>query len=161
MLSEDENDMIELEFTDQLLRVSFSGIEIITKLIENKFPDYQRVIPNYSNHLIINRLLVQQGLQRAAILSNEKSRGVRFILTSDTLRITSNNNEQEEALVEIEIEYEGENLDIGFNINYLMDGLTSIQSDLVIFSFGNANSSVLISSPENHDFRYVVMPMRI
>lgn len=161
LLSDDENDEIEIEFSAQQLKASFSGIELITKVIEGKFPDYQRVIPNYSNHLGINRTLVQQALQRAAILSNEKFRGVRFVLTERNLCIISSNSEQEEAQVEIETDYHGEAIDIGFNVNYLLDGLNSIQSEVAIFSFGNPNSSILISSPDDQDFRYVVMPMRI
>lgn len=152
---------IEIEFSTQQLKATFSGIELITKLIEGKFPDYQRVIPNYSNHLSINRTLVQQALQRAAILSNEKFRGVRFVLTEKNLCIISSNSEQEEAQVEIETDYHGDAIDIGFNVNYLLDGLNSIHSESVIFSFGNPNSSILITSPDDLDFRYVVMPMRI
>ncbi len=161
LLSDDEDEIIEIEFSSQQLKASFSDLQLITKLIEGKFPDYQRVIPNYTNHLAINRLLVQQALQRAAILSNEKFRGVRFVLTEKNLCIISNNSEQEEAQVEIETDYHGEAIDIGFNVNYLLDGLSSIHSDTAIFSFGNPNSSILISSPEDLEFRYVVMPMRI
>lgn len=161
LLSDDENEEIEIEFSGQQLRANFSGIQLITKLIDGKFPDYQRVIPSYTNHLGINRLLVLQALQRAAILSNEKFRGVRFVLTEKNLCIISSNSEQEEAQVEIETDYHGEAIDIGFNVNYLLDGLNSIHSDLAIFSFGSPNSSILISSPDDQEFRYVVMPMRI
>ncbi|TAN74070.1 MAG: DNA polymerase III subunit beta, partial [Gallionella sp.] len=126
-----------------------------------KFPDYERVIPKYTNHLSMNRMLVQQALQRAAILSNEKFRGVRFVLTEKNLSIISSNSEQEEAQEEIETDYHGEAIDIGFNVNYLMDGLNNIGSEAAIFSFGDPNSSILITTPENQEFRYVVMPMRI
>jgi len=161
LLSDNEKDEIEIEFSAQQLKASFSGIQLITKLIEGKFHDYQRVIPNYINHLALNRTLVQQALQRAAILSNEKFRGVRFVLTEKNLSIISSNSEQEEAQVEIETDYHGEAIDIGFNVNYLLDGLNSISSEMAIFSFGNPNSSILITSPDNQEFRYVVMPMRI
>lgn len=157
----DDDSAIELEFSDQQLKTSFSGIQLVTKLIEGKFPDYQRVIPDYSNHLSMNRTLVQQALQRAAILSNEKFRGVRFVLTEKNLSVISSNSEQEEAQVEIETDYHGEAIDIGFNVNYLLDGLNSINSEQAIFSFGSPNSSILITSPDNQEFRYVVMPMRI
>ena len=160
LLSDDDKE-IEIEFSAQQLKATFSGIELVTKLIEGKFPDYQRVIPNYSNHLSINRTLVQQALQRAAILSNEKFRGVRFVLTEKNLCIISSNSEQEEAQVEIETDYHGEAIDIGFNVNYLLDGLNSINTEMAIFSFGNPNSSILITSPDDLEFRYVVMPMRI
>ncbi len=157
----DDDSAIELEFSDQQLKASFSGIQLVTKLIEGKFPDYQRVIPDYSNHLSMNRTLVQQALQRAAILSNEKFRGVRFVLTEKNLSVISSNSEQEEAQVEIETDYHGEAIDIGFNVNYLLDGLSSIGSEQAIFSFGSPNSSILLTSPDNQEFRYVVMPMRI
>lgn len=160
-LLNDDNETVELEFSTLQFKATFSGIELTTKLIEGKFPDYHRVIPNYSNHLSINRTLVQQALQRAAILSNEKFRGVRFVLTEKNLCIISSNSEQEEAQVEIETDYHGEAIDIGFNVNYLMDGLNSIQSEMAIFSFGNPNSSILITSADDLEFRYVVMPMRI
>ena len=109
----------------------------------------------------MNRILVQQALQRAAILSNEKFRGVRFMLTEKNLSIISSNSEQEEAQEEIETDYHGAAIDIGFNVNYLMDGLNNIGSEAAIFSFGDPNSSILITTPENQEYRYVVMPMRI
>lgn len=160
-LLSDDSDEIEIEFSSQQLKATFSGIELITKLIEGKFPDYNRVIPNYTNHLSINRTLVQQALQRAAILSNEKFRGVRFVLTDKNLCIISSNSEQEEAQVEIETDYHGAAIDIGFNVNYLLDGLNSIHTEMAIFSFGDPNSSIIITSPDDLEFRYVVMPMRI
>ena len=160
-LLEDSEELIEIEFSQQQVKASFSGITLITKVIEGKFPDYERVIPKYENHLNINRVIIQQALQRAAILSNEKFRGVRFVLTEKNLSIISSNSEQEEAQEEMEMDYHGEAIDIGFNVNYLMDGLNNINSETAIFSFGDPNSSILITSPDNLEFRYVVMPMRI
>ncbi len=160
-LLNDSDDIIEIEFSQQQVKATFSGITLITKVIEGKFPDYERVIPKYNNHLGMNRTLIQQALQRAAILSNEKFRGVRFVLTEKNLSIISSNSEQEEAQEELETEYHGEALDIGFNVNYLMDGLNNINGDTAIFSFGDPNSSILITTAENKEFRYVVMPMRI
>lgn len=157
----DTDEIVELEFSQQQVKATFSGITLITKVIDGKFPDYERVIPKYENYLSMNRILVQQALQRAAILSNEKFRGVRFVLTEKNLSIISSNSEQEEAQEEIETDYHGEALDIGFNVNYLMDGLNNISSETAIFSFGDPNSSILITTPENQEFRYVVMPMRI
>ncbi len=157
----DTEEPVEIEFTSQQVKVSFSGISLISKVIDGKFPDYERVIPKYNNHLSMNRMLVQQALQRAAILSNEKFRGVRFVLTEKNLSIISSNSEHEEAQEEIENDYHGEAIDIGFNVNYLMDGLNNISSESATFSFGDPNSSILITTPENKDFRYVVMPMRI
>lgn len=160
-LLSDTDDIVELEFTAQQVKISFSEVVLITKVIEGKFPDYERVIPNYDNKLIIDRLLIQKALQRAAILSNEKFRGVRFVLTEKNLSIISCNSEQEEAQEEIETDYHGNALDIGFNLNYLLDGLNNIKSDSVVLSFGDPNSSILMTSQANKEFRYVVMPMRI
>lgn len=160
-LLNDSEESIEIEFSQQQVKASFSGISLITKVIEGKFPDYERVIPKYDNHLNMDRITIQQALQRAAILSNEKFRGVRFVLTEKNLSIISSNSEHEEAQEEIETDYHGEAIDIGFNVNYLMDGLNNIGSETAIFSFGDPNSSILITTPDNHEFRYVVMPMRI
>jgi DNA polymerase-3 subunit beta len=155
------NENVEIEFSTQQIKLNFSGISLITKVIDGKFPDYERVIPKYNNHLSMDRVLVQQALQRAAILSNEKFRGVRFVLTENNLSIISSNSEHEEAQEEIEINYHGDVIDIGFNVNYLMDGLNNISSQAAVFSFGDPNSSILITTPETPEFRYVVMPMRI
>ena len=160
-LLSDSDENVELEFSQQQVKANFSGITLITKVIEGKFPDYERVIPKYDNHLNMERTVMQQALQRAAILSNEKFRGVRFVLTEKNLSIISSNSEQEEAQEEIETDYHGEALDIGFNVNYLMDGLNNISSSTATFSFGDPNSSILMTTPDNQEFRYVVMPMRI
>lgn len=157
----DTDDTIELEISPQQVKADFSGISLITKVIDGKFPDYERVIPRYDNHLQLERISVLQSLQRAAILSNEKLRGVRFVLTEKNLSLISSNSEQEESQEDIETDYHGEALDIGFNVNYLLDGLNHISSETATFSFGDPNSSILITTPENQEFRYVVMPMRI
>jgi DNA polymerase-3 subunit beta len=102
-----------------------------------------------------------QALQRAAILSNEKFRGVRLVLGSDQLKIICTNSEQEEAEEELEVGYKGEGLDIGFNINYLLDVLQNLATDQVVLSLGDANSSALITMHDRGDYKYVVMPMRI
>ena len=157
----DNDESVELEFSQQQVKATFSGITLITKVIEGKFPDYERVIPKYNNHLNMERTVMQQALQRAAILSNEKFRGVRFVLTEKNLSIISSNSEQEEAQEEIETDYHGDALDIGFNVNYLMDGLNNVSSTGITFSFGDPNSSILMTTPDNQEFRYVFMPMRI
>lgn len=157
----DSDDNVDLEFSQQQIKATFSGITLITKIIDGKFPDYERVIPKYENHLGMDRTIMQQALQRAAILSNEKFRGVRFVLTERNLSIISSNSEQEEAHEDIETDYHGYALDIGFNVNYLLDGLNNIGSNTAVFSFGDPNSSILMTSPDNQEYRYVVMPMRI
>jgi len=119
------------------------------------------VIPNHSNHLAVNRVTLMQALQRAAILSNEKFRGVRLLLTENNLQIISSNSEQEEAQEDIEISYGGQALDIGFNVNYLVDGISFLNSEEITLSFGDQNSSLLVTTPERENYKYVVMPMRI
>lgn len=160
-LLSDTEDKITFEFTESQARISFSEVTITSKIIDGKFPDYGRVIPNYTNHLSLDRLTLLHALQRAAILSNEKFRGVRFVLTEKNLKIISNNSEQEEAQEEIENDYHGAALDIGFNVNYLLDGLNNINSEAITLSFGDPNSSILVTVPKKEDFKYVVMPMRI
>lgn len=157
----DSDDFIELTFSQQQIKSVFSDVTLISKIIDGKFPDYERVIPKHNNHLLVNKIIIQQALQRAAILSNEKFRGVRFVLTEKNLSIISNNSEQEEAQEEIETDYHGDAIDIGFNVNYLLEGLNNIVGEEVKISFGDPNSSILITTPNNAEFRYVVMPMRI
>lgn len=157
----DTEEKIIFELAENQVKITFSDICLTTKVIDGKFPDYDRVVPNYTNHLTLDRLIILQALQRAAILSNEKFRGVRFVLTEKNLRIISNNSEQEEAQEDMETDYHGEALDIGFNVNYLLDGLNSSTSQTITFSFGDPNSSILITVPGNDEFKYVVMPMRI
>jgi len=109
----------------------------------------------------LDRMLALAALQRAAILSNEKFRGVRVVLATDLMKIVCTNSEQEEAEEELEIDYKGDPLDIGFNITYLLDALQNVNVDKVRFAFGDANSSALVTMPDRDDYKYVVMPMRI
>jgi DNA polymerase-3 subunit beta len=120
------------------------------------------VIPqNQPRKLTANRQTVIQALQRAAILSNEKFRGVRLVMSDNTLGIVCNNNEQEEAADEIEVAYDGEPMDVGFNVTYLLDGLGALDAEQITLSLADANSSMLLSSEAEAGFKYVVMPMRI
>src|SRR5687767_10782602 len=161
LLSDGDED-VHIDLYANQVRFRFGTIDLTTKVIDGKFPDYTRVIPsNYQKHIALSRTLLLQALQRAAILSNEKFRGVRWMLTGNSLRISCTNNEQEEAQEELEIEYAGEPLDVGFNITYLLDVLTNVGSETIDCAFGDANSSMLITLPDRSDYRYVVMPMRI
>jgi DNA polymerase-3 subunit beta len=154
--------MIEAEIYASQVRFRYGSSELVTKIIDGKFPDYTRVIPvNYNKTITLDRQALLQSLQRAAILSNEKFRGVRWILAGSSLRISCTNTEQEEALEEMEIVYNGDALDVGFNITYLLDVLNNVHTEKIDCSFGDANSSMLITVPGRDDFRYVVMPMRI
>lgn len=158
----DVEDPVEVQLLPNQVRFAFSGIEVISKVVDGKFPDYNRVIPtNYKKHFKLGRQVLQQALQRAAILSNEKFRGVRWVLTPDTLKIVCTNAEQEEAEEELEVSYNGDPLDIGFNITYLLDVLGNLADDEIDCAVGDANSSMLLSVPGNQNFKYVVMPMRI
>jgi DNA polymerase III subunit beta len=158
----DSDDEVAIDFNATQVRFSFNEVTLVTKVVDGKFPDYARVVPsNYERSFDIDRLELQEALQRVSILSNEKFRGVRWMLTADNLRIACTNTEQEEAYEELEIPYSAEPLDIGFNITYLLDVLGNISSPKVTCSFGDANSSVLLTIAEKPEFRYVVMPMRI
>lgn len=158
----DSDDKVEIQLLPTQVRFVFSGIDLVSKVVDGKFPDYTRVIPtNYKKHFGMGRVTLLQALQRAAILSNEKFRGVRWVLAGNSLRIVCTNAEQEEAEEELEIDYNGEALDIGFNITYLLDVLNNLHVDQVDCAVGDANSSMLISVPGNTGFKYVVMPMRI
>lgn len=157
----DSEDKVQLELAEKQVRISLNDVMLTSKVIDGKFPDYNRVIPNHTNHLTLDRLTILQALQRAAILSNEKFRGVRLLLTEKTLRVISSNSEQEEAEEEIETNYSGAPLDIGFNVNYLLDGINNIGTQNITLSFGDQSSSLLITIPEKTNYKYVVMPMRI
>jgi len=140
----------------------FGEIEFVTKVIDGKFPDFQKVIPvGYQKTIAVDRAQLLQSLQRAAILSNEKFRGIRWILTEDTLRIVSTNAEQEEAEEELPVDYRYDAIDVGFNVGYLLDVLMNTRSETVEFSLGDSNSSMLVTIPGDSSFKYVVMPMRI
>ncbi|GGP23785.1 DNA polymerase III subunit beta [Silvimonas iriomotensis] len=158
----ESDDEVTIDIASNQVRFAFGNIVIHTKVVDGKFPDYQRVIPqNNDKFLKIERQTLLSALQRAAILSNEKFRGVRLVLTDNTIRILCNNNEQEEAQEEVEIDYTGAPLDIGFNIQYLLDVLTNLQVETLDFVFGDVTSSVLVNIPDNEHFKYIVMPMRI
>jgi DNA polymerase-3 subunit beta len=159
---QDVDDEIEIQLLPNQIRFVFAGINIVSKVVDGKFPDYTRVIPsNYKKHFAVGRIVLQQALQRASILSNEKFRGVRWVLTANSLRIVCSNAEQEEAEEELVVDYSGDPLDIGFNIVYLLDVLNNLDVEEVDCAVGDANSSMLITVPGNKDFKYVVMPMRI
>jgi DNA polymerase-3 subunit beta len=159
---EGEESAIEMRFAGNQAKFAFSGMEFVTKLVEGKFPDYNRVIPkNHKNAVILGRQPLLASLQRAAILTSEKFKGVRVNIEPGTLRIASSNAEQEEAKEEIEIDYGGDAIEIGFNVTYLMDVLANIAQDMVKVELHDSNSSALITVPDQTGFKYVVMPMRI
>jgi DNA polymerase-3 subunit beta len=158
----DTDEEVRIELSATQAAFSFGVVELVSKLVDGKFPDYTRVIPSgHKNKLAIPRETLRQALLRAAILSNEKFRGVRWVLTDGSLKIVSSNTEQEEAEETLEVGYKGDALDIGFNVNYLLDVLNNVSGSDVECLFGDAGSSALMSFPSEADFKYVVMPMRI
>ncbi|OYT88999.1 MAG: DNA polymerase III subunit beta [Burkholderiales bacterium PBB6] len=157
-----EADQIEMRFAGNQAKFSFSGMEFVTKLVEGKYPDYNRVIPkNHKNIITLGRQALLSSLQRAAILTSEKFKGVRLNIDPGALRIASSNAEQEEAKEELEIDYDGPSIEIGFNVTYLMDALANIGEDMVRLEMHDGSSAALVTVPEQAGFKYVVMPMRI
>ncbi|HQC99806.1 MAG TPA: DNA polymerase III subunit beta [Aquabacterium sp.] len=153
---------IEMQFANNQAKFTFGGMEFVTKLVEGKFPDYNRVIPkNHKNSVVLGRAPLLASLQRAAILTSDKFKGVRVNIEPGLLRIASSNAEQEEAKEEIEIDYGGDTIEVGFNVTYLMDALGNISHDMVKIELQDGNASALITVPEQSGFKYVVMPMRI
>ena len=162
-LLDESDDPLFLSMHQNQVKFVFAGIEIVSKIVEGKFPDYTKVIPSgYTNHLTLNRLELLGALQRASILSNDKIRGVRLVFTKDSLSIICNNNENEEAEENLPIDYSKDAMDIAFNIAYLLDVLNHLSVESILVSLGDANmSSALMSIPGAEEFKYVVMPMRI
>jgi DNA polymerase-3 subunit beta len=158
----DNDEPLEIVLSPTQARFRFGDIELVSKLIDGKFPDYERVIPQqHTKQINLGRDQFLQSLLRAAILTNEKFRGVRLVLDKGSLKIISTNAEQEEAQEEIEVDYAGENLDIGFNVTYLLDVLNNIATETIQCRLADASSSALFMLPDNEHFKYVVMPMRI
>ena len=161
-LLSDKDGAIEMQFAANQAKFSFEGMEFVTKLVEGKFPDYNRVIPrNHKNIITLGRAPLLASLQRTAILTSEKFKGVRLNIEPGTLRVASNNAEQEEAVDELDIDYGGDTIEIGFNVTYLIDALANMHQDMVKIELADSNSSALLTIPDNAAFKYVVMPMRI
>jgi DNA polymerase-3 subunit beta len=161
-LLRDEDTPIEMRFAANQAMFSFSGMEFVTKLVEGKFPDYNRVIPkNHKNSVIMGRAPLLSSLQRAAILTSEKFKGVRINIEPGSLRIASSNAEQEEAKEELEIDYNGDAIEIGFNVTYLVDALANMGSEMIKLELQDTAASALFTVPDQPGFKYVVMPMRI
>ena len=158
----DNDEALDIRLAPNQATFRFGDIELVSKMIDGKFPDYERVIPqNHTKVITLPRTVLLQSLHRAAILTNEKFRGVRLVLAPGSLKIISSNADQEEAQEELEISYDAEALDIGFNVTYLLDVLNNVTNDDVELRLADANSSALITLPGNERFKYVVMPMRI
>jgi DNA polymerase-3 subunit beta len=161
-LLKDDEAAIEMRFANNQAKFQFAGLEFVTKLVEGKFPDYNRVIPkNHKNAVVLGRAPLLASLQRAAILTSEKFKGVRVNIEPGLLKIASSNAEQEEAKEEIEVDYAGDPIEIGFNVTYLIDVLANSSLEMVKLELQDSAASALFSLPEQPGFKYVVMPMRI
>jgi len=161
LLHELEGD-VEISIGASHLCASSGEYTLTTKLVDGRFPEYERVIPKNGDKIIhADRLELRQALNRTAILSNEKFRGIRVIFSRGSIQLSANNPEQEEAEETVSVEYDGEEIEIGFNVSYLQDVLGVLESDRVRITVHDGNSSALLEDPENEDAVYVVMPMKL
>jgi DNA polymerase-3 subunit beta len=153
---------VELEFGKNHLRVRRNEVVFTSKLIDGRFPDYEAVIPiGADKEVHIERESLRGALQRAAILSNEKYRGVKLEVSQNKLRIVAHNPEQEEAVEELEAKTGANELSVGFNVNYLLDALNALQGEEVVLCLRDANSSCLLKMPGSERSRHVIMPLRL
>ena len=161
-LLDDSDDIAQLEISNSHLRVQLGHRVFTTKLIDGRFPDYERVMPAGQTGVVIaDREILRQALARTAILSNEKYRGIRVRLSKGLMHLQAHNPEQDEAEEEIEVDYQGTEMSIGFNVGYLLDVLGVLDGDVVQIAVVDSNSSSLLSEKDSSDCRYVVMPMRL
>ena len=161
-LLQELEDRVSVSIGSTHLCAASSSFTLTTKLVDGKFPDYERVIPKDGDKLVAaDKQEFRQALSRTAILSNEKFRGIRVSLSSGQLKLSANNPEQEEAEETISVEYEGDALEVGFNVSYLQDVLNVIEDEKVRVTLQDANSSAVIDDPKHEDALYVVMPMKL
>ncbi|MEJ1397413.1 MAG: DNA polymerase III subunit beta [Candidatus Sedimenticola sp. (ex Thyasira tokunagai)] len=161
LLSESD-ETVDIDVSSNHIRIKMADTTFTSKLIDGKFPDYQKVIPSSTDkEVTADKEELRLALQRTSILSNEKYRGIRFQFNTGTLQLMAHNPEQEEAEEEMEISYDGEQLVIGFNVGYLIEVLNVIDSDKVKLLLSDANSSCLIQNFDSQDSNYVIMPMRL
>ncbi|MGB2148594.1 MAG: DNA polymerase III subunit beta [Cobetia amphilecti] len=161
-LLDGSNELMTLTVSGTHVRAQTGDFTFTSKLVDGKFPDYERVVPRGGDKVIVaERAELRQVLSRTAILSNEKYRGVRLHLEENNLKVMANNPEQEEAEENIALDYQGAGLEIGFNVGYLIDVLGVLDADRVQLTLSDANSSALLEEPGGGDARYVVMPMRL
>ncbi len=162
MLADNPEKEVQVTIGDKHVQVSTPEFLFTSKLVDGKFPDYDRVLPKGgANILFGNRMMLRQAFSRASILSNEKYRGVRVTLNEGLMTLVANNPEQDEAEEQVEVDYNGDTLEIGFNVGYLLDISNVLSSENLKASFVDANTSALIEEPEGGDSAYVIMPMRL
>ncbi len=161
LLQEDDAD-IAIVLGSNHIRATTNDVTFTSKLVDGKFPDYQRVLPRSPDKIVLgSRLELRQAFTRTAILSNEKYRGVRLKLTQNSLDIVANNPEQEEAEEVVQVDYQGDSLEAGFNVSYLLDVLGVLSGEQVKLSLSDPSSSALLEESDAGDSLYVVMPMRL
>jgi DNA polymerase-3 subunit beta len=161
-LLSDRDEEIKIELSNSYIKIMLENSVFTSKLIDGRFPEYQRVMPSGSDKEVeANKGNLRQSLNRASILSNEKYRGIRFRLQPNLLQLQAHNPEQEEAEEELEVQYQGDELNIGFNVGYLIDAISVIEEDEVIIELKDTNSSALMYGKGNDESKYVIMPMRI
>ncbi len=161
-LLKDSEDKVTITLGSNHFQAEFNEIRLTSKLIDGRFPDYNRVMPEEGNNIVIaDRDQLRQALIRASILSNEKYRGIRLILEKNLIKLQAQNPDQEEADVEQEVVYSGDDIEIGFNVNYMLDVLNVNNSEMVQASLRDSNSSFLLTYPDQADCKYVIMPMRL
>lgn len=161
LLQDDNTQLAEVSIADSRVRIVTKEFIFTTKLINAQYPDYNRLVPRGTSVITIERDAIKQALTRASILSNEKFRGVRFQLEGEKLLISANNSDQEHAEEEVAVEYNGNKMEIGFNVAYLLDVVSSITAKTIRCAFTDANNGVLIESNDDNQSLYVVMPMRL
>jgi len=158
----DSDEEVQVVVGSSHIRLTMNGMTFTSKLIDGRFPDYDRVMPEGGNNIVVaDKEALRQTLVRVAILSNEKYRGIRMILGANTLQVMAHNPEQEEAEDELKVEYSGDEFEIGFNANYLLDAINAVKSDQVQVVLKDSNSSCVIKASNDDSSSYVVMPMRL
>ena len=161
-LLEDTDDVVEVQIGANHIKISLNEYVFTSKLIDGQFPDYERVIPKNSDKKILaDREVLRQAMVRTSILSNEKYRGIRLKLSNGLLQAQANNPEMEEAEEEVEVNYQGSELEIGFNVGYLLDALAAVSENTVSLELGDSNSSCVIQAEKDQSCTYVIMPMRL
>jgi len=158
----DGDEPVNVQLAPNQARFAFGNIELVTKVVDGKFPDYTKVLPKPAGRsLVAARSELRDSLSRASILSNEKFRGVRLVIDQGGIQILASNQEQEEAEESIAVDYDGDRVEIGFNVSYLIDVLGALSGESVRIQFSDGSSSVLMEDPAAEGALYVVMPMRL
>ena len=158
----DESENVVIQLGQTSIAANVSGTTFVSKLIEGKFPDYEQVIPSgESSLLVVDRKNFSESLSRVSVLSSEKYKGVRIITKKNSLNISANNPEKEQGEENLPCEYQGEEIDIAFNVNYLQEILSTIDSEKIEINFFGSEKSCLITDPNSENLKYVVMPLLI